>query len=238
MSTHEMMDQVPLYALDALQDTEAFEFESHLELCGECLAEVAMYRSVAANLVHDEAASERTWQKIKTSIALDADTTVAEVVSLEPAGRVSSTRWKWMASIAAAAALLFGGFLVAQLLMAGQLTDQNVTAAANEAADEPGSIVSDFLVDGTPVAQLVLSQDGQGFVIPTDALTELDSSHTYQLWVINETSDVISAGVLGADPAPATFTWTGGVSGFALTREVAGGVVTSAGDVVSVIDNV
>lgn len=34
---------------------------------------------------------------------------------------------------------------------------------------------------------------------------------------------------------PATFTWTGEVTGFAPTREVAGGVVSSEGDVVSVI---
>jgi hypothetical protein len=48
---------------------------------------------------------------------------------------------------------------------------------------------------------------------------------------------VISAGVLGNNPEPATFTWTGDVSGFALTREVAGGVISSAGDVVSVIED-
>jgi hypothetical protein len=53
--------------------------------------------------------------------------------------------------------------------------------------------------------------------------------------VINDIEDVISAGVLGNEPAPATFTWTGDTTGFALTREVAGGVVSSAGDVVSVI---
>lgn len=38
-----------------------------------------------------------------------------------------------------------------------------------------------------------------------------------------------------SDPAPATFTWTDETTGFALTRVLAGGVVTSAGDVVSVI---
>jgi hypothetical protein len=41
--------------------------------------------------------------------------------------------------------------------------------------------------------------------------------------------------VLGNRPGPSTFTWTGEVTGFALTREIAGGVVSSAGDVVAVI---
>jgi hypothetical protein len=53
--------------------------------------------------------------------------------------------------------------------------------------------------------------------------------------VINDTDDVISAGVLGPEPAPSTFRWSGPIAGFALTREVAEGVVSSAGDVVSVI---
>lgn len=47
---------------------------------------------------------------------------------------------------------------------------------------------------------------------------------------------MISAGVLGNDPRPERFTGTGEVAGFALTRERAGGVVSSEGDVVSVIE--
>lgn len=238
MSSHEMMEQVALYALDALDDTEVVEFETHLESCDACGAELALYRTVAANLVHDDTPSEETWDRISASISGDSNTTLADVVSLDSRARGGSNPWRWVASIAAAAALLIGGFLLAQLATAGNLTDQNVVAAADEAAAEAGSIVGDFLVDGVSVAQLVLAQDGRGFVIPTDDLEGLDSARTYQLWVINDTADVISAGVLGADPAPATFTWTGGVSGFALTREVAGGVVSSAGDVVSVIEDV
>jgi anti-sigma-K factor RskA len=111
-------------------------------------------------------------------------------------------------------------------------------AAADRIAEEPGSIVGDFVVDDAAVAQVVLSSDGQGFVIPTNDLPALEQTRTYQLWVVNDTEDVISAGVLGNSPVPATFTWTGEVTGFALTREVAGGVVSSAGDVVSVISDV
>ena len=44
------------------------------------------------------------------------------------------------------------------------------------------------------------------------------------------------AGVLGNEPVPSRFTWTDDVAGFALTREVAGGVVSSEGDVVSVVE--
>lgn len=238
MSDHAAMDQiVALYALDALEGTELSAFERHLDLCEACQEEVSRFQTVAANLVHDDVASDETWQKISVAIDTGEDTT-AEVVPLRSRSRNDSGPWKWVASIAAAAALVFGGILVAQLVIGGQLSEEDVIAAADRAAAQPGSIVSEFIVDGTSVAQLVLAEDGHGYVIPTEQLQALDASRTYQLWVINDTADVISAGVLGANPQAATFTWTGDVSGFALTREVAGGVVSSAGDVVSVIEDV
>ena len=54
MSSHEMMDQAALYALDALSGTELAEFESHLDGCHRCRAELVMYQSVAADLVYDD----------------------------------------------------------------------------------------------------------------------------------------------------------------------------------------
>jgi glucose-6-phosphate 1-dehydrogenase len=82
---------------------------------------------------------------------------------------------------------------------------------------------------------VVLTSDGEGFVIPSD-LSPLDEERTYQLWVLTPDELPISAGVLGNDPAPSRFTWSGGVAGFALTREVAGDVESTAGDVVSVAE--
>jgi hypothetical protein len=86
------------------------------------------------------------------------------------------------------------------------------------------------------VAEVVLTGEGDGFILPTETLDPLGPDRTYQLWVITPDEQVISAGVLGNDPGPARFTWTGEVAGFALTREAAGGVVSSEGDVVSVIE--
>lgn len=237
MSNHEMLELAPLYALDALDGTELASFESHLGRCPECEVEVTHYQTIAANLVHTETPSEGTWQKISAVIGTGEDTS-AEVVPLEQSLGDTAIPWKWFASIAAAAALILGGFLAAQVTTAGELDAESVIVAADRAADDDGSIVGDFLVGGVLVARVVLAEDGRGFLVPTDDLETLGTDRTYQLWVINDTADVISAGVLGADPIAATFTWNGEVSGFALTREVAGGVVSSAGDVVSVIEGV
>lgn len=235
MTLHERMeDLVALYALDALEGDERSSFEAHLEGCSDCQLSLGEYQAITSGLVPDEPASEATWQRISDSIDAEPEASVTHLHtrSKAPAG------WKWLAGIAAAAAVSLAGILAVQLMGAGQLTDESIVAAAEEVAAESNSINADFLVDDVAVASVVLSSDGRGFVLPEDSLVPLDPDRTYQLWVINGEGDVISAGVLGAAPTAAAFTWTGEVSGFALTREVAGGVVSSAGDVVSVIQDV
>jgi len=231
MSGVEIHDLVALYALDALDAEERDGFERHLQSCADCEASLAEHRSAATALVPDQPSSDATWERISSAIATEADDR-AGVVPLRR--DFSNTVWKTVAGIAAAAAFVFAGFA----LLGGDpdpMSSEGIVAAAEEVAAEPGTFVGDFVVEDVSVARVVLSSDGRGFVIPTEELVALDPERTYQLWVINDIEDVISAGVLGNDPAPATFTWTGETTGFALTREVAGGVISSAGDVVSVI---
>jgi anti-sigma-K factor RskA len=227
MNDHQWAEHVPLHALDALDGQELIDFETHLETCAICRADLDEYRAVASSLVRNEAASDETWDRIHTAIRNEAPHPA-------PQPMTTSNRWGWVA-VAASVALVLGGLLGWQLAADGDGGPNSIVVAADQAATDPESIVADFLVDDVAVAQVVLTADGRGYVIPTDELVGLEDDRTYQLWVINNAEDVISAGVLGAQPAPATFTWTGDVSGFALTREVAGGVVSSAGDVVSVI---
>ncbi len=234
MSNHVMLDLAPLYALDALEREEQRQFEAHLETCADCQASLADYQEVASNLVHDEPAGDETWERISAVIATEGETWGTEVLEM-PRSRMSGTGWKWLTAVAAATAAVFGTLYVLDGTQGEPLHSGNIVAAAEQVADQPGTFIGDFLVEEVAVAQVILSNDGRGFVIPTDELDPLDEGRTYQLWVINDTEDVISAGVLGNDPDPATFTWTGEVTGFALTRENAGGVVSSEGDVVSVI---
>ncbi len=87
---------------------------------------------------------------------------------------------------------------------------------------------------GEVTAEVVLGEDGTGYLVPGD-LPALSDDSTYQLWAIVD-ERVISAGVLGADPGIAPFHLDTGapVNGFALTVEVAGGVVSSDQAAVSV----
>ncbi|HUG07963.1 MAG TPA: anti-sigma factor [Acidimicrobiia bacterium] len=232
MSNHEIMDLVPLYALDALEGQEQADFVEHLETCSQCLSALDDYQDVAANLVHDQPASEEIWERISSAISTDGATESKVVPLARPRPNMF---WRWTTAVAAVFALVFGAIVIIDNLDDQGLTSHSIAAAASRVVDQPGTLVGDFFVNEVSVAQVILAGDGRGFVIPTESLDPLDESRTYQLWVINDAEDAISAGVLGNRPEPSTFTWTGKVTGFALTREVAGGVVSSAGDVVAVI---
>lgn len=229
------VDLVALYVLDALEPAERDAFERQLQSCEQCATELADYADLVAQLTPDEPAPAHLWDRIAAEIHQeDAN---ADVVDLT--GRRPRRVWKGLLSVAAAAALVVASALGIQRFTGDDLLGEPaVVAAAEEAAARNGSLVADFLVGETTVARVIVTAEGQGFVVPTDELETIDTDRTYQLWVVNTEEAVISAGVLGNEPAAATFTWTGDIAGFALTREVAGGVVSSEGDVVSVITDI
>ncbi len=228
-----MVELVPLYALDALEGDELHEFEAHLGSCPECSAELDLQRSAVAATVPDEPAPAQVWDRIASEI----ETAPADVVSLETQRDASRRRrYGWLAVAAAIAALVFGAVAIFEALQVNELQGpEGVIAAAEAAAQEPGAIVADLASPDGVVAQVVLSPDGEGFLLP-DNMAALGADRTYQLWVLTPDEEAISAGVLGNNPEPVRFTWSGDVAGFALTREVAGGVESSAGDVVSVVE--
>lgn len=239
MTNHNLLHElIPLYALDSLEGNELRAVRTHLGSCDPCRRELARYAAVTSQLVPNEPAPTLGWERIASAIGKGTEIPLgqaAEVIDLE-AGRPRRTRAVTLVTaIAAVAALVLAGITLAQRSLLNDLTgDSAVIAAAEQAASSPDAYVGVFLVDGFAVAQVVLTEDGHGFVVPTEDLEPLMPERTYQLWVITTDEQVISGGVLGNEPRASTFTWTGEVSGFALTREVAGGVVISEGDVVAV----
>lgn len=234
MMTHDRVHEwVPLYALDALEGEDEIAVANHVEACEECSDELRRHRSVADALVPDDVPATAMWGRIVEAIDADEGDRRIDFGVVRPR---RSNGLTWLASVAAAAALVLGGVVVAQRATLSELSGvEGIAAAAESAAAEPDAIVAELGGDAGVVARVVLTSDGEGFVLPTD-LDPLSEDRTYQLWVITSDELVISAGVLGSDPAPARFTWSGEVAGFALTREVEGGVVTSAGDVVAVVE--
>jgi anti-sigma-K factor RskA len=228
MITHaQMMELVDLYALDALEGTEAIEFETHLPACEPCQTQLDLSRAVTAAFVADSESPDHVWDRIVADIESEHAT-----ITRLPRGRGG---FMVLSAIAAALAITLGGVLIASNSLS---PEEAIIAAAQSAAAESGSTVVALAVGDVTVAEVVLTSDGSGFVLPSEALVDLDEGLTYQLWVINDEGDVISGGVLGNSPQASSFTWTDGVSGFALTREAAGGVAVSEGDVVAVVTDI
>jgi hypothetical protein len=221
-----MTDLVEVYALDSLGGQELVDFEAHLAFCSDCDAQLAEAETVLAALVPDSTAPSGVWARIEAD--LDPPSEVAAPLRRRVSMRVPT-------AIAAAVIIALGGVVLAQR---NQGSEQTSAVAAERAAEEPGTSEARFVADGVTLAEVVLSVGGAGYILPTDDLPALDESRTYQLWVVNDDGAVISGGVLGNDPEVSTFTWTDGVSGLILTREKAGGVGTSEGDVVSVITGI
>lgn len=86
---------------------------------------------------------------------------------------------------------------------------------------------------GTKTIDLMLNKDGE-VMIDGRALSELPKSETYQLWAIIEDNDskdgvkIISASVMGNKPDISMTHVDGKVKGFAITKEVSGGVSSSS----------
>lgn len=237
MSHATTSDLIPLYAIDALTESERTDVSDHLDSCATCLIALDRFQGTAALLVPDEKAPEDVWERIVEVI--QSPERRDPVASIESRARRRARRWMTLTAVAAATALVLGTIAVAQRsVINGLREDSRLVTSAEELSGAPGSIVADLVDTNVVVAKVVLSTDGRGFVLPTEGLAPLDNDRTYQLWVITGDQNIISAGILGSQPAPSAFTWTGEVSGFALTREVAGGVVSSAGDVVSVVTDV
>ena len=65
MSTHtEMMDLLPLYALDALEGPGREALEGHLDTCDPCQRELARTHSIAAMWVKDSDPPHPVWARI------------------------------------------------------------------------------------------------------------------------------------------------------------------------------
>ena len=75
-------------------------------------------------------------------------------------------------------------------------------------------------------AEAVLEPSGLGFLSASE-LPALPESETYQLWGVYADDDVISLGVIGNRPGIEPFTAEGDVQAVVITREAAGGVVSS-----------
>ena len=135
-------------------------------------------------------------------------------------------------SVAAAIAIVVLAAQVSSLNGRLDRSQSGLSAAVafDRAARQPGAReVPLQSSSGATLARVVLLPDGAGY-LRGDHLETLPANKTYQLWAVTGSEakpTVVSAGVLGPEPAAVAFHASGPVRAFAVTVEHEGGVVAS-----------
>jgi hypothetical protein len=253
MKHNEAAELLGAYALDAVEEDESPELETHVAACNECQAELDGYRTVAAVLAGaGELAPGTAWEGIIEKLDPELPSLVSapreehsNVIPLR-----STARW-WVSATAAAAAFavvlgvaylaerstvegLRGEVTAAQSraadaesALAGIEAENALARAARDAAESANSLQVSLRADSTAAATtIVLTEDGTGYIADS-TLPALPEGRTYQLWAVVD-GRVISAGVLGPDPEIVPFHVDPvGLEALAITEEVVGGVAVS-----------
>ena len=233
------------YALDATDQQETIAVEDHLRTCEECRAEIDALREVAGLLGADDVEPPPVvWERIAGQLGSEPPevaTTIELARRARPARRIA------VLAVAAALLLLAGVIGLTSLAVHQdhelQQADQKIEqvqanpalqVAADRAAGEDGSRTIALRDDsGTTLASMVVTRDGQGYLVPDRSLPSLTAAQTYQLWGV-EGSTAISLGVLGAAPGVSRLEVPAGVEALAITAESSPGVVTSTHQPVAV----
>jgi anti-sigma-K factor RskA len=219
------------YVLDALDEHERRQVESYLEANPRARAEVQQLREVTAMLsVSSERPPEGLWDRISGALEEAPPApgpALAQVLPHEPRRRRTRSTLAAVggALVAAAAAVAITLVVVRDDGSGG--SDDVIAAAYDEAlADPSGRRTQLQSEDGSVTADAVVTADGIGY-LSAGALPPLPDDETYQLWGVYGDDDVISLGVMGNRPDIEPFTAADDVVALVLTREQAGGVVSS-----------
>jgi anti-sigma factor RsiW len=228
------------YALDAVTEEERRAVEEYLQVNPRARQEVREHREVATMLAWTGMrAPDGLWDRIASQLDESATAPVptgelAQVLSLDSAREAAAVRAgqsqrRWVRSAAAWIGASAAAALVAVLAVVAftpERTERSalVSAVEQARADRDSKIAQLAAADGTVVGEVIVDQDGHGYLV-ADGLPALGSDRTYQLWgVIGE--QVISLGVLGPTPEIELFSVDGPVTQLVVTNEVAGGVVS------------
>jgi anti-sigma-K factor RskA len=206
------------YALNALPDEDRRFFESHLDRCADCAAEVGGLRTTAVRL--GTAVAEPPPPELRAAVLSRigevrqlAPATADEPARSERAGpgwRAHRSRWRLRLAAGLAAGAVTASLLVAFL----QATEANRTQqrlrqveAANRAVaaviSAPDARKVQDPVTGGGTATVMVSQSRGQMVVTTEGLGRLPASKAYTLWMIGA-HGVRSGGLLRPDAAGRT----------------------------------
>jgi anti-sigma-K factor RskA len=246
-------EDLPLYAMGALDDQACPELEAHLGTCGECRRELEALRADLAVLALSATGPQppqRARQRLTEAIAAEPRSTPG----LQPGMVVGRLRPRWFSLAPIAIALVMGITSLSLLLEVRSLKnaldaerqisarDREIVAMLKDPKAQQNILVPVNNSQQPQVKTIYVRDKGHVLVIANN-LAELPSGKAYQLWMLTSEGQPMPCGTFKTD-------WRGhgmklhsmktaGVDakGFAITIEPEGGsdkptppIVMSSGD--------
>jgi anti-sigma-K factor RskA len=239
MTHQELKDSAAAYALGALDVGERSAFETHLDSCADCRAEVVAYEEVSGLLAYASPAARPT-----NSSALRARI-VNTAASVRPVTAARSRSGAGMAWFAAAAALVIatisGNAYRRERSVTDRLNDE-LTAVRADIASRDSTlaaflgpevhVVSLSAPERKPSMRVFWNHTRNVFVVTAFDLPPVPAGKTYQLWAMQKGKAPMSMGTFTTDESGratavlavgSTVTGAGFIDDCALTVEPAGG---------------
>jgi anti-sigma-K factor RskA len=229
------LDDLALYALDALEGDEVEEVEAHLAVCPACRKELAAHEGALGALVED-GPPPALWHAVQARLREGGRALMTEVNGAplspvgpahdDPSARRRRTRRR-LAVLAAAAAVV----AVVGVGVGTQLThdDSGPGTLAGLSTDGPTiAVLAD--AHGADVARVVTNDDGDVLVL--ENLPPLSAERAYQLWSVDGPRPVSLGLVGGGDEAVPVFL-PASAAKLAISEEPARGSTTPTGPVVA-----
>ena len=227
MEANALHELTAAYALDALDERDAADYEAHLAGCARCRDELVSFRETASALAYAVAGPEPP-PALRDRIMAQAVAERPNVVPLRP-------RWRSLpGALAAAAACAAIGLGIWAASLSRSLERER---EANEAFARAAAIVSDPAARRVALSgdygTLVVRSTGQAALVMR-GLPEAPSGKTYEAWVIERGKPRPAALFEGGSGAQAVVLDEPVPEGaqVAATIEEAGGVETPRGDAV------
>jgi anti-sigma-K factor RskA len=211
------------YAVDALDDDERAEFERHLAGCPSCQAEVDDLREAAATLADATAVEPPSDVRSRLLAEIRTVRPLPPVVARR-ADRLAPVRRRWVAPLAAAAAVAVLAGVGGVVWHPWSSSSPQVSAGVAQVEHAPDARRFTTHGPGGATVTVYRSASLDKAVVVAHGLTEAPDGKVYQLWLQDSGGTMRPAGFLTAGT-----TSSATLSGAAATAKGAGITVEPAG---------
>jgi len=182
-------DQIPAYALDCLDEEEAFQVEAHMTVCAACRAELEAYKATAAHLGL-AAPQVQPPARLKASILRSLAPQNGQVQTRQKIGAPEFwiRLYRWLVSSVRNSGPIWVGV---GLLLIIALAASNVVLYRQVQGLRQSSEFHLVALKGTSNAPnasgiMVISHEGMAGTLIVDGLPVLGQAHQYQLWLMKD----------------------------------------------------